>query len=178
MSAIEDYINNYKEKSGLKNFNNVSYASTSQVVSKAQVSNVTEPTTINKSYWSNVFLLIPVLLLVGFYSYKSFSKSALTIVPFLIVLIIMALFVRKALQKQGSPDMEVYADREKLIIEKQTFEWANIVNAYIMTDNTGKTTGRFLLLETKNQGIVSIYINKLSADRKQLAAIIEHYKKY
>jgi hypothetical protein len=55
MSYIENYINNNKKWDQLKIFNNVSYKSTMDVVSSADVTCVKEPTVIKKKYWRTCF---------------------------------------------------------------------------------------------------------------------------
>lgn len=178
MGSIENYISNYKEGSPLKMFNNVSYKSTRDMVSAADGGNVKEPTVITVSYWNNVFLFSPVFLLAAFYTSHSISKSMLNIIPLIIVLVIAIVLIRQALVKKTNNDVEFYADNDNLIIKKQTFQWKDLTNAYIMTDNAGRTPDKFLLLELNGGDIIKISINQISVSGKRIAAIIEHYKTY
>ena len=176
MSLIENYINNYKESNPLKMFNNISYRSTVDMVSAADVDSIKEPTVITVSSWKNVFLFTPVFLLVAFYTYRSISKSVINVLPLIIALIIAIILIRQAIFKKNGSDIELFADKDKLVIKKQTFQWENIVSTYIMTDNAGRTPDNFLLLELKDGDIIKISISQVGVNRKQLAAIVEHFK--
>ncbi|MBB6108644.1 hypothetical protein SAMN05421821_102121 [Mucilaginibacter lappiensis] len=177
MAAIENYINNYKKSNPLKMFNNVSYKSTKDMVAAADVDRVKEPTVITVSYWNYVFLFSPVFLLAVFYSCRSASKSIINILPLVIVLVIAIILIRQAIVKKNNSETEVYADKDKLVIKKQTFQWKDVANAYIMTDNAGRTPDKFLLLELNNGEINKISISQIGISGKQLAAIVEYYKK-
>jgi hypothetical protein len=176
MAVIENYISNYIEHNPLKMFNNVSYKSTKDIASTGDINSVKEPTIITESNWSNVYLLIPFFLFAAFYSYRNVSKSILNIWPVVLVAVIAMVLIRQAMVKKGTGEVAVYADNDKLVIKKQTFEWKDITNAYIMTDNAGRTPDKFLLLELNGTTINKIYINQLGVSSQKLAAIIQHYK--
>jgi hypothetical protein len=89
----------------------------------------------------------------------------MNILPLIIVLIIAIVLIRQALMKKNGNNGEIYADHDILVKRYQTFQWKDIVKAYLIKDNEGRTADKFLLLDLNGGNIRASVIRLIDFSR-------------